>query len=196
MPKVVPDYKKQAKNIFMDSASQLFFDLGYHETSMEDIAKMVGVTKGTLYLYFKSKEDLLNETCKRNMTLLEQSLENAISGDFVQNVCGFFEAELKMPDYLRFHWIFALGEINSNKYVRQVLMDSYEKYVSILDRTIEELKNKGSILKETDSRSLSKMLIAFHNGLLTSMMQGLNEAEAASVFRDGVLAILSSAGYH
>lgn len=195
MPKVVSDYKKQAKETIIESASQLFFDSGYHETSMEDIAKRVGVTKGTLYLYFKNKEDLLNETCRRNMTLLEKSLEISISGDFMQSVEVFFEAELKMPDYLKFHWIFALGEINSNIYVRQVLVDSYQEYVRIITRKIEELKKAGKISKKTNSESLSKMLIALHNGVLISIMQGQEENQAASVFIDGVLAILSSAGY-
>lgn len=42
----------------MDSAFQLFTTQGIAKTSIEDIAKMAGVAKGTFYLYFKDKHDL------------------------------------------------------------------------------------------------------------------------------------------
>lgn len=186
MPRVVPGYKDQAKEAIMDSASKLFFEVGYHETGMDDIAKQIGVTKGTLYLYFNSKEELLNETCKRNMTLVEESLNSTISGDFVESIEHFFETELEMPDYMKFHWIFALGEMKSNQYVTRILTDSYQKYVKILSDKIEELKKNDKISKEVDSKSLSKMLIAFHNGILVSMMQGLDQTEATQIFKKGV----------
>ncbi len=191
MPRVVPGYKKQARETIMDSASQLFFELGYHGTGMDDIASKIGVTKGTLYLYFRSKEELLIETCRRNMLLLEDNLNNTISNDFMDSVEKFFKEELKMPDYIKFHWIFALGEIKSNQYVHKILTDSYRKYIEILFNKIEELKSRGEIPKEADSQSLSKMLIAFHNGILVSMMQGLDENDAISIFKAGITNILN-----
>ena len=55
MPRVVKGYRKQAMNTIMESASRLFFESGYQESSMDDIAREIGVTKGTLYLYFKKQ---------------------------------------------------------------------------------------------------------------------------------------------
>jgi AcrR family transcriptional regulator len=190
MPRVIPNYKKQAKETIMDSASQLFFEVGYHETRMDDIANKIGVTKGTLYLYFNSKEELLKETCNRNMALVEDSLNNLTSGNFIESVENFFKTELEMPDYMKFHWIFALGEMKSNQHVFKILTDSYKKYVKILSDKIEELKKKGTISKETDPQLLSKMLIAFHNGVLVSIMQGLDQKEAARLFKMGVEGII------
>lgn len=195
MPKVVPGYRKQAKDTIMDSATELFFESGYHETGMDDIAKKIGVTKGTLYLYFRNKEELLNETCKRNMALLEENLNKSISGDLINSVNKFFDAEMKMPDHVKFHWFFALGEINTNEYIRKILMDSYEKYIEIIASKIEELRETDRISKEVDPQSMSKMLIAFHNGILISVMQGLKESEAASIFKTGVNSILAGSGY-
>ncbi len=190
MAKVVPGYKKQAKEKIMDSASALFFEFGYHETGMDRVASKIGVTKGTLYLYFKSKEELLNETCKRNMDLLEESLGNAISNDLVKGAEIFFEKELEMPDYIKFHWIFALGEMKSNEYVRKVITESYEKYIEIVSQKIEELRKKAIIPEESDSLLLSRMLIAFHNGILISVMQGLDKDAAINMFRAGLRDIL------
>jgi len=191
MAKVVQGYKKQAKEKIMDSASQLFFQLGY-STTMEEIATKIGVTKGTLYLYFKSKDDLLNEVCSRNMNLLRDSLIKMDPKDFFDTGERFFEAELKMPDHIKFHWILAVGEMGTNPRVRQILSDSYKEYCNIIAEKIESLKFSGRILRQTDSLMLARTIIAFHNGLMMSIMQGLSEGDALAIFKMGIRAFLEN----
>src|SRR2546430_5147449 len=58
MPKVVPEYKEEAKSRILDAANRVFAEKGYHEATMDDIGKRLGVSKGAIYLYFSSKEDL------------------------------------------------------------------------------------------------------------------------------------------
>lgn len=43
----------------LDSAAKIFFSKGFHGTTIEDVAKDVGMLKGSLYYYIKSKDDLL-----------------------------------------------------------------------------------------------------------------------------------------
>ena len=43
----------------LHSAANIFFAKGFHATSIEDVARDVGMLKGSLYYYIKSKEDLL-----------------------------------------------------------------------------------------------------------------------------------------
>jgi AcrR family transcriptional regulator len=43
----------------LNSAANFFYTKGYHATSIEDVARDVGMLKGSLYYYIKSKEDLL-----------------------------------------------------------------------------------------------------------------------------------------
>ena len=192
MPKVVKGYRKQAMDTIMESASRLFFKRGYEETSMEDIAREIGVTKGTLYLYFKNKEELLYEVCKKNLKLLEDSLNKLVSADILEGAKNFFRAELELPEHLRFHWIFALGEINKNQRVRKILIESYESYVKIISSRIEELKRNGLVSRGTDPRKLSLTLIALHNGIMMGMMQGLSETEASEMFDAGTRCILEN----
>lgn len=47
---------KSKTDVILDAAQQLFAHFGYRRTAMEDIAREAGVAKGTLYLYFDSKE--------------------------------------------------------------------------------------------------------------------------------------------
>jgi len=56
------DVRKQE---FLDAAQKLFYEQGYDQTSVESIIAAVGVSKGTFYHYFKSKEDLLDALAER-----------------------------------------------------------------------------------------------------------------------------------
>jgi len=55
-----PDDPRERKRVrILESATQLFLQLGYRRTSVDEIARRASVSKGTVYLYFKNKSDLL-----------------------------------------------------------------------------------------------------------------------------------------
>jgi AcrR family transcriptional regulator len=54
-----PDVSDQRKDQILNAAEQVFTKKGLDQTRMDDIAKKTGLSKGTLYLYFKSKDDLI-----------------------------------------------------------------------------------------------------------------------------------------
>ncbi len=51
----------------MDTALKQFANEGYHNTTISQIARQAGISKGLLYNYFKSKEELLNKIISRSM---------------------------------------------------------------------------------------------------------------------------------
>ncbi|HEX2938441.1 MAG TPA: TetR/AcrR family transcriptional regulator [Ruminiclostridium sp.] len=53
--------KTEKRKKIADAARELFTEFGYKSVSMDQIAQKAGVAKGTLYLYFKDKNDLLNQ---------------------------------------------------------------------------------------------------------------------------------------
>src|SRR5260370_34505614 len=64
MPRVVPEYKEEARTRILTAANQVFGEKGYRQATMDDVAKKLGVSKGALYLYFPSKEELFEEICR------------------------------------------------------------------------------------------------------------------------------------
>jgi AcrR family transcriptional regulator len=52
--------KNKRREEILSEALKLFVENGYHQTRTSDITKRVGIAKGTLFNYFKTKEDLLN----------------------------------------------------------------------------------------------------------------------------------------
>jgi AcrR family transcriptional regulator len=51
--------KEQRYNTILKAAETLFAQKGYHQTSIEEIANLAEVSTGSVYVYFKNKEDLL-----------------------------------------------------------------------------------------------------------------------------------------
>ncbi len=64
MIRISKDYDVR-KQEFLDAAQKLFYEQGYEQTSVNTIIEAVGVSKGTFYHYFKSKEDLLDALAER-----------------------------------------------------------------------------------------------------------------------------------
>ena len=57
----VEEKKNIKRNNIIEAASKLFMDKSFALTAVDDVVKMAGVAKGTFYLYFKDKYDLLNQ---------------------------------------------------------------------------------------------------------------------------------------
>ena len=53
------DPKEVKRQRILDAAAALFIKYGYRKTNISDVAKQAGVAKGTVYLYFKSKPEIL-----------------------------------------------------------------------------------------------------------------------------------------
>lgn len=63
----------------LSSAAKLFYSKGYHATTIEDVARDVGMLKGSLYYYIRSKEDLLYELLLDVLVKGEERVESAIA---------------------------------------------------------------------------------------------------------------------
>src|ERR1700716_3726678 len=66
------------------AALRLFKEKGYHATSMRDIASEVGINKGSLYSYIRSKEDLLIPVFEQAMGVLLAQIEQITADSGLQ----------------------------------------------------------------------------------------------------------------
>jgi AcrR family transcriptional regulator len=61
------EIREEKKKLIMDTALKQFANEGYHNTTISQIARQAGISKGLLYNYFKSKEELLKKIIFRSM---------------------------------------------------------------------------------------------------------------------------------
>src|SRR5437879_13660040 len=94
MPRVVPEYKEEAKNRIISAANQVFAQKGYRQATMEGVAKKICVSKGAMYLYFASKEELFEAICRSEPLELRDILYSSFSEREapVESARDFFES--------------------------------------------------------------------------------------------------------
>ncbi len=73
--------KRQRYNEILDAAETIFFSKGVDPATMDQIAEAANVSKGTLYLYFKSKEEVYGGVCARGMEIMLDRFRQATTGD-------------------------------------------------------------------------------------------------------------------
>ncbi|MCC8066687.1 MAG: TetR/AcrR family transcriptional regulator [Clostridiales bacterium] len=71
--RIIKDAKVR-KDEILDTAQRLFHEKGYAQTSMEDISWAIGIARGTVYYYFKNKEDILSAMIDRQIDQREMRL--------------------------------------------------------------------------------------------------------------------------
>lgn len=71
--------KPTRKEEIIRVAANLFSQKSYHDVTMDQIAEKVGVAKGTIYLYFESKENLYLEILEETYEEIESILEKEIA---------------------------------------------------------------------------------------------------------------------
>ncbi|MCD4772639.1 MAG: TetR/AcrR family transcriptional regulator [Bacteroidales bacterium] len=71
--------KEQRKNDIIDAAEKIFFKKGLNNSTMDEVAKEAELSKGTLYLYFKSKEEIYFEIKLRAINILNRMFKESIS---------------------------------------------------------------------------------------------------------------------
>jgi len=69
------EYKEEARKRILDAALEVVKKKGYQSMTLDDVAEEVGVTKGTLYLYFKNKEDLFRNVFSEMSKSFEETME-------------------------------------------------------------------------------------------------------------------------
>jgi TetR/AcrR family transcriptional regulator len=85
--------KEHRKEEILDAAQKVFFEKGLVTATMDEIAESAELSKGTLYIYYKSKEDLYLTVMMRGMESLYEKYERIVASghSVVQKVALFVE---------------------------------------------------------------------------------------------------------
>ena len=71
--------RQERETLILQAAEEVLMEKGYYETSIDEIAARVGIAKGTVYLHFPSKEDLVIAIFERDMQQLLQYIDAIMS---------------------------------------------------------------------------------------------------------------------
>jgi AcrR family transcriptional regulator len=78
-PSLKEKQRREREALILQAAEEVLLEKGYYETSMDEIATRVGVSKGTIYLHFPGKEELVVAIIQRDMQAFLQGVDSAIA---------------------------------------------------------------------------------------------------------------------
>src|SRR5213082_1061024 len=79
-PRSLKEKQRQEREaLILQAAEDVLMEKGYYETSMDEIAARVGIAKGTVYLHFASKEDLVVALFQQDTQKFLQVVEETIA---------------------------------------------------------------------------------------------------------------------
>ena len=180
-------------------ALRAFARNGFYNTRVSDIASEAGVADGTIYLYFKNKDDLLISLFEDQMEWIIHRLRdelNAVEGDVLTRLRAFvhlhFRLALERPDLAEF---ITVELRQSAKFVKEYENPKFADYLKILHSLIEEGQRQAVLRSDLDSRLITRALFGALDEVLLQLVLGREartdvseEArQIADLFIDGLL---------
>jgi len=163
--------EKRIKQI-LTAATDIFARNGFHKASVNDIAKKAGVAKGTVYIYFESKEELFMNLLEYGFNRFIKKIEVAVKNidDPVKKIETYFETSFKFI-------------IEHKKFIKIIIFErpmfiniTSKKFINVFSsrvRILEECINYGikeGTFKKIDANSAAVAMIGGLNHLIFKWM--------------------------
>jgi AcrR family transcriptional regulator len=137
-----PNVSEQRKLQILQAAEEVFTEKGFDDARMDDIAQQTGLSKGTLYLYFKSKDEVILAILDRMFRLEFRHLERQNLGDGTATAAIGRMTDLVAKDMASFLTVAPiiysfLALAFRNRYVKRALKEYINRFVDLLRPVIQ-----------------------------------------------------------
>jgi TetR/AcrR family transcriptional regulator, fatty acid metabolism regulator protein len=198
MAKKRDEFGMQAK--LMDAAMAAFCRRGLADCRMSDIADAAGLARGTAYIYFKSKEQLMLSMYRLYSTriLEKQKAILAHAGDLtarqlLERVCQacLQSATTHRRTFSLWFQFLAMGSSPSlGKAVRHTLAETYQGHSAYFEELLERGKKSGEFRKDANTRAVAAALIGLLEGLMVRQYADAKLTDLATDYPEIVRLIL------
>ena len=192
--------KQTSREKILQSAVQLFLGEGYEATSVNDICKHAGVSKGCFYHYFETKQVLF-------LSLMENwsgRVMQSVLGEPITEDSNAKDVLIQMP--YQFNMAFAAvprgfpmlvdfwRQAMSDPAIWKTAMEPYRYFMGFFMRIIETGQLDGSIRKDIDSEILARLLVAVSMGYLLEAAFNQEKADWSALTSEGLSLLLDGIG--
>lgn len=162
-----PKYQQQ-KQAAVRAAASVFSEKGFHGASTRDIAERLGIKQGSLYYYFKSKEEALEEVCVYGLQQYAENMHTIVSSEQTFEAKLFSVVTNHLASYREKSE--ALKVFNDERlYLPKVrrgrLKELGSRYRKELESIIDAGIAAGDVSKKIDSHFVAQSVIGICNGL-------------------------------
>jgi len=162
VPKVTSAHTQEVRKRLIDAGQMCLLDRGYEGTSARDIMERAGVSAGTLYHYFDSKDDLFAAIAERFLESVSASVE------------GVTDAQAKLMDVVYGNFVRARprslqpalrARAPFDERIRTTLTRYDEAIERALQPLVEDAQRSGAIREDVDVDALIEVVALCFEGL-------------------------------
>ena len=160
-----PKYRQQRLQAIR-SAAAVFADKGFHGSSTKDIAARMGIKQGSLYYYFKSKEEALGEVClygigdyvehMKDIAASDQSFEAKLTATITSHLSSYRERNEALKVYND-------ERLYLPEQKRRKLKSLGSAYRQMLEKIFEEGVRSGALRDSIDCHFAAQAVIGICN---------------------------------
>jgi TetR/AcrR family transcriptional regulator, fatty acid metabolism regulator protein len=183
------------REAILRAAIKVFAGKGYFNSKVADIAGEAGIADGTVYLYFKSKDEILH-------SIFDRAMAEFIS-EGKKEIAEIKEADRRLRRIAELHLerlgadrdlaiVFQVELRGSTKFMEEFSAAGFAEYLSIIHRTIEDGQRSGVFRKDLNATVCSKILFGALDEMVTNWILSKKDYalapladEVLKVFFDG-----------
>ena len=195
--KFTSQYRTELKEKIIQSAIENFAKNGFDRTRMEDIATAAGLAKGTLYLYFKSKEALFYAICEHNLEELRNQLYRLFSSkeNIIIDVERFYDEYQKARLGTDTIWFEMIALSTRSPKLKKILSENHTKVYQVVKEFLKTQIGKGYLREDIQIEVIASGLIALYNGLaVNKILLQTSNYESQKVWIETIRAIIGGGG--
>lgn len=171
-----PNVEAERRPQILSAACEVIATVGVPELRLADVAKVAGVSSGTVHYYFETKKDVINAAFAFN---LEQSLERrqqllnsakgnlAILGDLVESYLPKDEVSRQAWKV----WLALWAEASRDEHLQEVNERLYGQWRDVVAGIIEAAQRDGSA-RAGNPVQLANMLVGMLDGMAVQVLLG------------------------
>jgi TetR/AcrR family fatty acid metabolism transcriptional regulator len=155
----------------LDAATTVFAKRGYFGSQVADVARAAGIAAGTVYLYFRSKEEILTSIFDRTMREAIDEGRTALADvrDPIERLRHIARMHLaRMGRDRNLAIVFQVELRQTTKFMEQFSKSGLRDYLSVIQQTIEEGQARGVFRKSINARTASKVFFGALDELATN----------------------------
>lgn len=159
------------REAILRSAIKVFAQKGYFNSKVADVAKEAGIADGTVYLYFKSKDEILH-------SVFDRAMEEFIA-EGKREIAQIEEADKRLRRIAHLHLerlgadrdlavVFQVELRGSTKFMEEFSGGGFAEYLDIIKKTIEEGQKTGIFRTDLKAITAAKILYGMLDEMVTN----------------------------
>ena len=195
---------KDARSRIIEAATKNFAKKGFSDTSLRDIGRDAKVSKGGLYHYFPTKEDVFIEVCVRSRELtLKKTLEflenkgvfTGREGDLFENLSQYYDQIVIKNNTLERVWLEGMMEGAKNPKLKKLMLKNEKESLAMGVQWLKQIRDGSNLLQgysDSDLLDISRGFVAMYRGLIVDSIIGKNPKDIRMAWIKTLYAIYKS----